>query len=137
MAVVRELAKGRPIPREALAASLGWLPQKLTGLLEYASSTEYDDDQNIVGYGITLRQTAHAFEVDGRRLYTWCALDTLMFPALRGKTAAVFRGLPSLCRTSCPRLGVPQLRHVARYSVSRRFKIKFACLSSRPTSALA
>jgi len=30
------------------------------------------------------------FDVDGCRLYTWCALDTLMFPALLGKTAAVF-----------------------------------------------
>jgi alkylmercury lyase len=90
VAVVRELAKGRAVSREALAASLGWSPERLAELLEYASSTEYDDHGNIVGYGITLRKTAHAFEVDGRRLYTWCALDTLMFPTLLGKTAAVF-----------------------------------------------
>jgi len=61
VAVVRELAKGRPVSREVLAASLGWSAERLVGLLEYASSTEYDDHGNIVGYGITFRKTAHAF----------------------------------------------------------------------------
>jgi alkylmercury lyase len=109
VAVLRELAKGHPVSRELLAASLGWSPQRLAGLLEYASSTEYDDDQNIVGYGITLRQTAHAFEVDGRRLYTWCALDTLMFPALLGKTAAVF--------SRCASTGAPIILNVAPHEL--------------------
>ncbi|MCQ4438245.1 organomercurial lyase, partial [Clostridioides difficile] len=50
--------------------------------LEQAVSTEWDDYGNVVGYGLTLRETPHTFEVDGRRLYTWCAFDTLFFPAL-------------------------------------------------------
>jgi alkylmercury lyase len=33
--------------------------------------------------------TPHVFEIDGCRLYTWCALEALMFPALIGKTAHV------------------------------------------------
>ncbi|AFT84851.1 organomercurial lyase [Paraburkholderia phenoliruptrix] len=37
----------------------------------------------------SLRGTPHTFEVDGRRLYTWCAFDTLFFPALIGRTAQV------------------------------------------------
>lgn len=86
-----------------------WSPQRLAGLLEYASSTEFDHDGNIVGYGIALRETAHAFEVDGRRLYTWCALDTLMFPALLGKTAAVF----SRCASS----GAPIILSVAPHEL--------------------
>lgn len=109
VAVLRELAKGRPVSHEVLAASLGWSPQRLAGLLEYASSTEYDDDRNIVGYGITLRQTTHAFEVDGRRLYTWCALDTLMFPALLGKSAAVF--------SRCASTGAPIILSVAPHEL--------------------
>lgn len=109
MAVLRELSKGRPVSRQVLAATLGWSPQRLAGLLEYASSTEYDDDRNIVGYGITLRQTAHAFEVDGRRLYTWCALDTLMFPALLRKSAAVF--------SRCASTGEPIVLSVAPHEL--------------------
>ena len=103
--IVRELAKGSAVSREALAASLGWSPQRLAGLLGHACSAEYDDHGNIVGYGLTLRQTAHAFEVDGRRLYTWCALDTLIFPALLGKNAAVF--------SRCASTGAPIILSVA------------------------
>jgi len=51
--------------------------------------TEFDDAGRVVGWGITQRPTPHQFEVDGRHLFTWCALDTLMFPALLGKSAAV------------------------------------------------
>lgn len=89
LVVLRELATGHPLSQVALAAALDWSPQRLTALLEQACSAEYDEDRNIVGYGLTLRETAHAFEIDGRRLYTWCALDTLMFPPLLGKTVSV------------------------------------------------
>ncbi|MDF5399210.1 organomercurial lyase MerB, partial [Vibrio parahaemolyticus] len=53
------------------------------------TSTEYDKDGNIIGYGLTLRETSYVFEIDDRRLYAWCALDTLIFPALIGRTARV------------------------------------------------
>jgi alkylmercury lyase len=95
-ALLHELVKGQPVPKEALAATLGWSVERLTARLEQEPSTEYDDDGNVVGYGITLRETAHAFEVDGRRLYTWCALDALMFPVLIGETARVL----SRCRAT-------------------------------------
>jgi alkylmercury lyase len=42
-----------------------------------------------VGYGITLRPTPHHFDVDGQQLYTWCALDTLIFPAILDRPATV------------------------------------------------
>lgn len=87
--LLRELAKGRPVSQTTLAMSLDWPAQQVNAVLERATSTEYDSDGNIVGYGLTLRETSHIFEIDGRRLYAWCALDTLMFPALIGQTARV------------------------------------------------
>ena len=51
--------------------------------------TEFDESGRVVGWGITQRRTPHRLNVDGRRLFTWCALDTLMFPALLGKPAKV------------------------------------------------
>ncbi|MDT7531239.1 organomercurial lyase MerB [Sphingopyxis sp. SE2] len=87
--LLRELAKGRPVSQTTLAMSLDWPAQQVNAVLERATSTEYDSDGNIVGYGLTLRETSHIVEIDGRRLYAWCALDTLMFPALIGKTAHV------------------------------------------------
>jgi alkylmercury lyase len=87
-AVLRELAKGRPVRHEALATALGWSAERVAALLAQPC-TEFDGDGNIIGYGITLNETAHAFEIDGHRLYTWCALDALMFPVMIGKTARV------------------------------------------------
>ncbi|MBB4517479.1 organomercurial lyase MerB [Paraburkholderia fungorum] len=95
VALLRELAIGTPVSPDALAAVLGWPVSRVAAVLEQAASTEYDDDGNIVGYGLTLRETPHVFEVDGQRLYTWCALDALMFPALLGKRARVVSRCPA------------------------------------------
>ncbi|ALR23103.1 Alkylmercury lyase [Sphingopyxis sp. LC81] len=89
VALLRELAKGRPVSRTTLAGILNWPDERIAAVLAQTASTEYDDDGNIIGHGLTLRETAHSFEIDGRRLYAWCALDTLMFPALLGCTARV------------------------------------------------
>lgn len=53
------------------------------------TDTEYDPQGRIVGYGLTLRPTPHQFTVDGKQLYTWCALDTLFFPAVIQRPARV------------------------------------------------
>lgn len=87
--LLRALAKGRPVSPPALAAALGWSPEKVREVLEQVPSIEFDDAGNVVGAGLTLRETPHLFEVEGQRLHTWCALDALMFPALIGKTARV------------------------------------------------
>ena len=99
VALLRELAIGSPVSPDALAAVLGWPAKRVAAVLEQAPNTEYDDDGNIVGYGLTLRETPHVLEVDGQRLYTWCALDALMFPALLDKSARVL--------SRCPATGAP------------------------------
>lgn len=90
VALLRELAKGRPVSPTTLAVALDWPAEHVDAVFERAPGTEYDRDGNIVGYGLTLRETAHALEIDGRRLYTWCALDTLIFPSLIGQTTQVY-----------------------------------------------
>jgi len=97
--LLRELAKGSPVTKDALAQSLGWPADRVVAMLEMALATEYDDAGNVMGYGISLRKTRHVFEVDGQLLYTWCALDTLIFPAVIGKTAHV--------RSHSPQTGEP------------------------------
>lgn len=89
VALLGELAKGRPVSRTTLARILGWPAEQVAAVLEQVTSTEYDNDGNIISYVLTLCETSHVFEIDNRRLYAWCALDTLMLPALIGRTARV------------------------------------------------
>lgn len=90
------LARGEPVSHEALAAASGHTVEHARARVGAQPDTEYDEAGDIIGYGITLRPTPHRFEVDGRTLHTWCALDTLMFPSVIGRTARV----ASPCRTT-------------------------------------
>lgn len=94
----RELAKGRAVSKDRLAAALDWPMERMQALLEQTPETEYDDQGDIVGYGITLRETPHLIEISGRHLYTWCALDALMFPPLIAQHVRV--------KSHCPVTGI-------------------------------
>jgi alkylmercury lyase len=93
------LAKGKPVAPEALAASLRWSAEKLKEVLARLPNVETDSAGSILGLGLTLRETPHVFEVRGTRLYTWCALDTLIFPAVLRERAHV--------SSRCAATGVP------------------------------
>ncbi len=105
------LARGEPVTATDLAAATGRTPEQIRQALAGLPDTEYDEAGRIVGSGITLRPTPHHFEVDGRQLYTWCALDTLIFPALLGRPARV----TSPCHTT----GTPVHLTVAPDKVAR------------------
>lgn len=83
------LAHGQPVTIDQLADTTGRTTEEVHGALATMSDTEYDDRGRIIGSGLTLRPTPHQFEIDEVALYTWCALDTLIFPAILGRTAHV------------------------------------------------
>lgn len=87
--LLRLLAAGEPVTVEALAAAVGLPVDEVTRRLAAVPDTEYDEQGRILGSGLTLRPTPHHFEIDEVALYTWCALDTLIFPAILGRTAHV------------------------------------------------
>ncbi len=87
--LLRQLAAGHPVAPRSLAQALDWPIQAVVETLARAQGVEYDKQGNVIGYGLTLRETPHAFEVNGQRLFTWCALDTLFFPALLDMSARV------------------------------------------------
>ena len=95
-ALLHLLADGRPVTAADLARSTGRSEPDVQQALSRQGDLETDEQGRVVGYGLTLRPTAHTFEVCGRQLHTWCALDTLMFPRLLGVTARV----ESSCRTT-------------------------------------
>lgn len=83
------LAQGRPVTADQLARATGRTTEEVRDALVAMPDTEYDEQGRILGSGLTLRPTPHHFEIDERLLYTWCALDTLIFPAILGRTAHV------------------------------------------------
>ena len=92
--VLRRLAEGRPVDTATLAAELGRPTAALDALLD-RFGVERDDAGRVVGAGLTLRPTPHRFTVGGRLLYTWCALDALVFPSLLGEPADVESPCPA------------------------------------------
>ncbi|TAM68914.1 MAG: organomercurial lyase MerB [Mycobacterium sp.] len=91
---VQLLADGEPITPAQLAAAAGLAEADLrpgSGPLDI----EYDELGRIVGWGLTSNATPHKFTVNARRLYTWCAPDTLIFPILIGRIAEVESPCPT------------------------------------------
>lgn len=92
------LAEGEPVTTAALARTAARKREDVAAQVAQWPNIERDDDGAIVGFsGLTLRPTAHAFHVAGRRLHAWCAWDTLFLPAMLGTTARV--------RSTCPVTG--------------------------------
>jgi alkylmercury lyase len=90
LALLRELAAGEPVVASTLGERAG------TGLMRWPN-VDYDGDGRVVAFsGLSLRPTAHRFTVGGRQLYTWCAWDTLILPAMLGQSADV----ESTCRST-------------------------------------
>jgi alkylmercury lyase len=95
---IRLLARGIPVTVTELAAAAGADVADVSNA-PGAQDIEYDDERRIVGWGLTLVPTPHAFIVDGHRLYTWCAADTLLFPAIIGTRARI--------ESRCPTTDIP------------------------------
>lgn len=83
-AVLRLLADGAPVPLETIAAATGLAVSEIERTLR-TGGAEMDEGGRLVGLGLTIRQTPHRFAVGDRSLYTWCALDTLIYPAVLGR----------------------------------------------------
>lgn len=98
LALLHQLALGEPVTPAAVAATSARDEATVTVALARWPNVKLDDRGRVVGFsGLSLRPTAHRFEVGGRPLYTWCPWDTLFLPALLGQPARV--------RSRCPLTG--------------------------------
>ena len=98
-ALLRLLSDGEPVTIAELAAAAGRASDVVQRAVAGWNDTEYDNQGRIIGWGLTLRPTPHRFEIDGKQLYTWCALDTLFFPAVIGRPARI--------ESPCAATGIP------------------------------
>ena len=89
----RQLARGEAVPPDSLGDALGVPTEEITTLLEdeqLKGWVFYDDEGSVIGFrGLAIREMPHRFEVEGRTLYTWCAIDSLFLPEMLGTSAKV------------------------------------------------
>ena len=79
MKIHQLLLDGKPVSPERIAAHLGLSEAEVADLLRGA---EFDQEGNLVGVGLSIVPTPHAYRVHGRQLYAWCAGDAITFPIL-------------------------------------------------------
>ncbi|MCH8151793.1 MAG: organomercurial lyase MerB [Planctomycetes bacterium] len=97
VALYQQLAGGDPVSLDNLASALGLFVSEVKQALATSTlaAVEYDERGRVDGFGgLTLNPTPYRFELEGRRLYAWCALDTLFIPRILKKRARV--------RATCP-----------------------------------
>src|ERR687892_807377 len=82
------LANGYPVPPEEIAIRLQETPDTVISTLR-SFGAEFDKDGNIVGVGLTLVPTPHIYKIDSRKLYAWCAADTLSLPVILKQNAEI------------------------------------------------
>ncbi|MBI4501683.1 MAG: alkylmercury lyase [Gemmatimonadetes bacterium] len=97
----RLLARGEPVSHGELSAVLNMPDARVTELLSgegLRAMVYHDDGGRVLGFGgLAVAPMHHAFDVDGRTLYTWCSWDSLFIPEMLGKPARV--------ASSCPETG--------------------------------
>jgi alkylmercury lyase len=93
------LSRGRPVDLEELATVSGQPAPDLERILTSQPGTEWDEVGRLVGFGLSLRPTAHRYIVGGQTLYTWCATDTLFF--------TIILGFDAVAESNCPATGQP------------------------------
>jgi alkylmercury lyase len=92
--LLRLLAGGRPVSREQLAAAVQITRAEVDRALCQFPDTEFDDQGDIIAAGLSQLPTPHQFHLNGHKLYTWCALDTLMYPVALQQRAQVASRCP-------------------------------------------
>jgi alkylmercury lyase len=105
-ALLRLLARGRPVGAQLLAAAVDRPEPDVRAALARWPNVQRDDAGSVVAFsGLSLRRTPHRFTVAGRELFTWCAWDGLFLPAILDEPAAV--------ASTCPVTGTPVRIEVA------------------------
>lgn len=105
--LMRMLAAGRPVSREAAANSLKITAEDAAFLFRKFHSmgmAELTWAGDLAGMVLSLNPTPHKFRLNGKTLYAWCAIDTLFLAPVLQQEAEV--------ESTCPVTHVPILLSV-------------------------
>jgi alkylmercury lyase len=92
--ILKTLANGRPVSLGSITRALTMSLHDVRMALRSFTDIVYDKAGDIVACGLSLLPTPHCFKVNGHELYTWCALDALMYPVVLDQVAQVVSHCP-------------------------------------------
>ena len=92
--LLQQLTNGQSVSITQLADNLHLSYDTVSEILQQLPDTEFDQQGDIVGMGLSLNPTPHHFRVNGYTLFTWCALDALIYPVTLGQAAQVSSKCP-------------------------------------------
>ena len=92
--LLQQLTKGQPVSVAHLADNLHLSTDKVSEILRQFPDMEFNRQGDVVGMGLSLKPTSHQFQVPERTLFTWCALDSLIYPVALGQAAQVSSRCP-------------------------------------------
>lgn len=78
---IRLLAQGEPVSPAQIADAAGVPLDQAEAALRGIDAIEGTAEGRVEGFGLTRRPTPHRFRIGDAELYTWCAMDTLIFAA--------------------------------------------------------
>jgi alkylmercury lyase len=91
--LLRELTRGEPVAIAELARALGTPVETAEALTRDSALSPFvheGEDGRIRGfYGLSVTPTHHQLTINGRKLWAWCAPDTLLYPELLRVSAAI------------------------------------------------
>lgn len=99
--LVRGIAEAGAVTPDEFSHNISLDPAEASELFSRlaAFGLESDETGRIVGAALTTKPTPHKIRIAGKRLFAWCALDTLFIPGLLGEVGEV--------ESTCPVSQVP------------------------------
>lgn len=90
-ALIRSIAKTGAVTADDFGRQTGLEADKANELFSgfAALGMELDGSGNVIGAALTTTPTPHRISFGGRKLFAWCALDTLFIPGFVGEVAEV------------------------------------------------
>src|SRR5437588_6307172 len=92
--ILQQVSRGKFLTKAELGAELQLDQDELERRLMQLPDTEFDQQGNSLGWGVTLVATSHRFQMCGTPLFTCCAFDTVLFP--------LWLVSPADVRSTCP-----------------------------------
>lgn len=86
---IRLLADGQPVRLAQLAEASGLPVDQVEAALRATGDVDWTADGRVEGFGLTRRPTPHRMRIGEQDLYTWCAMDTLIFAVILDRTVQI------------------------------------------------